>query len=108
MKDSSHIIVQLCFVQSTKQNGVVASGKKSTPSERLIMVFFFLHPFFFSSTLVDLGTLIKNSHCSFISAWLDVNFPFSQTAALFWPKEPTCLLTSAPFFSHSLTNVKTV
>lgn len=48
MKDSSHIIVQLCFVQSTKQNGVVASGKKSTPSERLIMVFFFfLHPFFF-------------------------------------------------------------
>lgn len=45
MKDSSHIIVQLCFVQSTKQNVVVASGKKSTPSGRLIMVFF-LHLFF--------------------------------------------------------------
>lgn len=107
MKDSSHMIVQLCFVQSTKQNGVFARGKKSTPSGRLIMVFFFcILFFFFSSTLVDLGTLIKNSHCGFISAWFDVNFPFSQTAALFWPKESMCLLTSVPFFSHSLTTWK--
>lgn len=44
-----------------------------------------------SSTLVDLGTLIKNFHYVFVSAWLYVNTAFSQTSALFCPKESILL-----------------